>query len=144
MITTLEGTLTAVTENAAHVRVSTGITLEAQVPAFLCSDLASRLGATVTLHTRLTLDTTTQGASFTPRLVGFSSPRDRAFFELLTSVRGFGARKALRAMTMPCGEIAGAIASGDAALLQTLPEIGKKMATTIINELGEKALAFAP
>ena len=53
------------------------------------------------------------GAVFRPRLVGFTSDRDRRFFELLTSVKGIGYRKALRALAMPIATIARAVAEKD-------------------------------
>lgn len=149
MIASIEGTLARVADNTAFLRIPGGIVIEVHLPAHLAADLTAEFANTpartpITLCTRLTLDTTNQGASFSPRLLGFATARDRDFFELLTTVRGLGARKALRAMTLPPAEIAAAIASADAKTLQTLPEIGKKMATTIINELQEQAAAFAP
>jgi Holliday junction DNA helicase RuvA len=46
-------------------------------------------------------------------------------------------------MAIEPGRIAAAIAAGDAVTLQKLPEIGKKLAQTIITELADKALALA-
>lgn len=111
-------------------------------PAFAAA-LAPRVGEVVTLHTIEYFESQTQGASFTPRLLGFASPEDRRFFELLTKVKGLGPRRALRALAEPTAVVAGAIARRDTRALQDLPEIGRKLAETIIAELQEKALAFA-
>lgn len=120
-----------------------GLVYEAHVPPALADALAARIGETVTLHTLVTLESNNQGASITPRLLGFATTDDRAFFELLTKVRGLGPRRALRAMAAPSAHIAAAIVNGDAKFLATLPEIGKRVAETIITELREKAAPFA-
>jgi len=77
-----------------------------------------------------------------PRLIGFSSERDRAFFELFTTVKGIGNRKALRALVRPFAETATAIANRDTKALTEMPEIGKRSAETIIAELHGKVDVF--
>jgi Holliday junction DNA helicase RuvA len=77
-----------------------------------------------------------------PRLIGFATPEDRAFFELFTTVKGIGNRKALRALQLPFGTIAAAIAQRDLDLLKSLPEIGKRTAETIVAELHGKVDQF--
>jgi Holliday junction DNA helicase RuvA len=93
----------------------------------------------VTLHY---LESQGQGSHFVPRLIGFSSREQRAFFELLTTVKGIGNRKALRAMTITHARMAEAIAAGDAKFLATLPEIGKRTAESTIVELKGKLDPF--
>lgn len=115
-----------------------GVAREVLVPAVLAERLAGRVGEVVTLHTIEYLESRDQGASFTPRMVGFETPGERRLFELLTTVKGIGNRKALRAMAMEAGVIARAIASRDAATLVRLPEVGKRLAETIIAELDGK------
>lgn len=144
MLTRIEGTLETVDANRAVVVPAAGaFACEVLLPAYLAESLAPKTGETVTLHTILYLESNNQGAAFTPRLLGFASPRDRQFFELLTTVKGLGNRRALRAMTEPPGWIAAAIVQRDAPLLQRLPEIGKRLAETIIAELKSKAEPFA-
>jgi Holliday junction DNA helicase RuvA len=75
-------------------------------------------------------------------LIGFSSRQQRAFFELLTTVKGIGNRKALRAMQVSHERMAEAIAAGDARFLSTLPEIGKRTAESTIVELKGKLDSF--
>ena len=116
---------------------------DVHVPAFLAEDLAERIGDRVTLHTVQVFEGASQGGNLTPRLLGFASRDDRAFFELFTTVKGVGARKALRAMAVPPGHIAHAIAEQNAAALKALPEVGTRLAATIIAELAGKAERFA-
>lgn len=94
------------------------------------------------LHTIQYLEGVNQGVSFIPRLIGFTSPRDRHFFELLTSVKGLGNKRALRAMAVAPSSIARAIAERDARFLQRLPEIGPKLAELIVHELKNKVDGF--
>lgn len=115
-----------------------GVAREVLVPAFLAASLATRVGDIVTLHTLEYLESRDQGASFVPRIVGFETVGERRLFELLTTVKGIGNRKALRAMAMEAGAIANAIASRDTTTLVRLPEVGKRLAETIIAELGGK------
>lgn len=120
-----------------------GIALETLVPTTLAEDLADRIGESATLHTQLLFEAHGQGASMTPRLLGFGSASDRRFFQLFTSVKGLGPRKALRALAAPVPVIARSISESDAKSLQRLPEIGKKLAETIIHELRDKVGAYA-
>ncbi|MFO0874373.1 MAG: Holliday junction branch migration protein RuvA [Phycisphaerales bacterium] len=142
MISSLSGLLSAFVDGRAHVRVG-DLTYELLVPASDAMRLATVVGERVTFHTLHYLESQGQGASYLPRLIGFASREDRAFFELFTSVKGIGNRKALRAMQLPTATIARAIAERDVDLLKSLPEIGKKTADTIVLDLREKVGAFA-
>ncbi|GAB4550572.1 MAG: Holliday junction branch migration protein RuvA [Phycisphaerales bacterium] len=117
---------------------------EVMAPPAVCEELVGRTGQRLTLHTREVYESTTQGASFVPRLLGFLSVDQRTLFELLTTVKGLGPRKALRAMQAPAPLIARAIAEGDVVFLKTLPEIGKRTAEAIVLDLREKVGAIAP
>ncbi|MDX2114026.1 MAG: Holliday junction branch migration protein RuvA [Planctomycetota bacterium] len=116
---------------------------EILIPAFLVGQLRDREGQLVTLHTIQSLDSPDGGSSFTPRLIGFASPDERRFFELLTTVKGVGTKKALRSLVSPVSDVARAITLRDAAALGKLPGIGKRLAETIIAELHGKVEAFA-
>src|SRR5712671_6350629 len=83
-----------------------------------------------------------QGTSFVPRVLGFATPREREFFELFTTVKGLGNKRALRALAREPVEIAGAIAEKNTRALQELPEIGKRLAETVIAELTGKVEKF--
>jgi Holliday junction DNA helicase RuvA len=141
MISHLSGTLVAIEDGAAHVRAGE-LTYEVLVPAADSMALAARIGQPVSFHTLHYLEGQGQGASFWPRLIGFQAPADRAFFELFTTVKGIGNRKALRAMQVSHGRMAEAIAAGDAKFLATLPEIGKRTAESTIVELKGKLDPF--
>ena len=142
MITRIEGLLDGVEDGCALVKVEGGLTYAVLVPAFAVGRLGGLIGRHVQLHTVYYIESQNQGVTMTPRLAGFLSPGDRAFFELLTTVKGIGRRKALRAMTLDTGMIAEAIAGRDAKLLQSLPEIGKRTAETIVAELSGKVDGF--
>ncbi|MCH2132530.1 MAG: helix-hairpin-helix domain-containing protein [Phycisphaerales bacterium] len=115
---------------------------EILVPTGSVPHLSSQTGSTIIFHTLHYHESHGQGASFVPRLVGFDSERDRAFFELFTTVKNIGYRKALRALQLPFDRVATAIAGKDAALLTSLPEIGRRTAETIIAELSGKVDDF--
>ncbi|MBV8781964.1 MAG: Holliday junction DNA helicase RuvA, partial [Phycisphaerae bacterium] len=68
---------------------------------------------------------------------------DKRFFEKFITVKGIGPRKALKALTVPVGEIASAIESRDSRFLVGLPEIGKRTAELLIAELAGKVAEFA-
>ncbi|MBM4098617.1 MAG: hypothetical protein FJ260_01485 [Planctomycetes bacterium] len=141
MITQLSGTLVAIEDGAAHVRCGE-LTYEVLVPAADGMALAARIGQDVRFHTLHYLEGQGQGSSFWPRLVGFQNPADRAFFELFTTVKGIGNRKALRSLQLPFAQVAEAISMCDHALLQSLPEIGKRTAEAICVELKGKVDPF--
>jgi Holliday junction DNA helicase RuvA len=139
MISRLTGTLLQLDGTRAEIELSGGaICYEVMLPAYIAQRLASRVGQSVQLHTMEYLESQNQGASYTPRLIGFASPRDREFFDLFTTVKGIGNKKALRAMAAEPAAIARAISSRDIKGLTQLPEIGKRMAETIVAELHGK------
>ena len=142
MITQLTGTLVAIEGGAAHVQCG-DLVYEVLVPAADSMSLAARLGQPARFHTLHYLEGQGQGSSFWPRLIGFQSTQDRDFFELFTTVKGIGNRKALRALQLPFAQVAAAIADRDLGLLQSLPEIGKRTAEAICVELKGKVDAFA-
>lgn len=141
MITELSGILSAISNGAAHVQCG-HLTYEVLVPAADSMSLAAKIGETVRFHTLHYLEGQGQGSSFWPRLIGFQKPSDRDFFELFTTVKGIGNRKALRALQLPFAQVAEAIAARDHGLLQSLPEIGKRTAETICVELKGKIDPF--
>ena len=144
MIVRLEGILESVEERSAVVAPEGGaMAYQVLVPTVVGEALLARVGQRVVLHTMEHLEPVSQGASFIPRIVGFLSLEQRRFFEIFTSAKGLGTRKALRAMAAPTGLIARAICEGDVRFLQTLPEIGKRLAETVIVDLKTKMEPFA-
>ncbi|HEX8877771.1 MAG TPA: Holliday junction branch migration protein RuvA [Phycisphaerales bacterium] len=139
MISRLTGKLESLEPDAAHIASADGsFAREVLIPAYVAPHLAARVGQSVTLITMEYLEGQGQGTSFIPRLIGFQSARDRDFFDLFTTVKGIGNRKALRAMAIEPAQIARAIAERNAGALVKLPEIGKRLAETIIAELSGK------
>jgi holliday junction DNA helicase RuvA len=128
---------------ASGIAHTSNMTFEVLLPAFLARRLLTRVGETVWLRTTLYLEGEGQGTSFVPRIIGFSSDSELAFFDLFTTVKGIGRKKALRALAEPPSVVAGAIMRADAKGLSNLPEIGKRMAETIIAELKGKVDRFA-
>jgi Holliday junction DNA helicase RuvA len=141
VIASIEGELLSAEEGTALLQVG-AIAYEVLVPAADVAALAGQRGATVRFVTLHYLEGQGQGSSFWPRLIGFRSAEDRDFFELFTTVKGIGVRKALRALQRPFAEVAAAIARRDEKALTALPEIGKKMAETIVVELKDKVARF--
>lgn len=142
MILRITGTLESVEGLEAAIQPSGGLLYQVLVPAFLADRLRGQVGRPVTLHTLEYFEGQGQGSSFIPRLIGFATPQERRFFDLLTSVDGFGNRKALRALAQEPAAIARAIMGADAAWLAQLPEIGKKTAEKVILELKGKVQPF--
>lgn len=142
MIVKLQGHLESLDTDRATVSLPDGLTYEVLLPAYTAARLAGSIGQTVTLHTLYYLESTAQGATIYPRLAGFLSPTDKQFFELFVTCKGIGNRKALRAMTLSTTQIAGAITDRDLALLQSLPEVGKRTAETIAVTLKGKVDRF--
>ncbi len=146
MLTRLAAKLESITEGAittATLAPTPGIAIEVLIPAYLARELEPQIGTEITLHTHLYLESQGQGTSFIPRLIGFGTIADRSFFEVFTTVKGVGSKKALRAMVEPPSTIASAIISKDAKALTKLPEIGKRTAETIIAQLTGKVERFA-
>lgn len=146
MITRLTAQLESISLGAipvATLHTNPDFAIEVLIPQYLARTLEARINDRVTLHTRVDLEAQGQGSSFTPRVIGFGSPVERDFFEVFTSVKGIGTKKALRALVEPPSTIAAWIVSKDAKALTNLPEIGKRSAETMIAELSGKIDKFA-
>lgn len=142
MISRISGILEACQGPVIHVRLpGIGITRELHIPAYLAQALQTAVGQDCEFLTLEYLESVSQGASFIPRMVGFATPEDKRLFELLTDVKGIGTRKALRVMAREPAIIMHWIASQDVESLTLLPEVGKKLATTIVNELAGRVSA---
>ncbi len=143
MLDRIRGEVRSVGDHAATVIVG-DLDYEILVPTGDAARLRLSLGQNVEFILIHYLESQANGAVFRPRLVGFTSETDRAFFELLTSVKGIGYRKALRALAMPIATVARAVAEKDVDTLRALPEIGKKTAETIVLDLSEKVEKILP
>lgn len=142
MITRISGLLVGLNETSATVRVG-GFDYEVLVPDVVRRQLQSRLDQEVILRTMEFLEGNPQQGRLVPRLIGFTSEAEQAFFEHFCSVDGVGVRKALRAMVRPVREIAVSVEEQDAKGLSALPGIGPAMAERIIAKLRRKMTRFA-
>ena len=141
MICRLTGRIAAVREDAVVLDLG-GVGYEVMVPALALADLQRLAGNEITLFTVQYFEGNPAGSNLIPRLVGFLVESDREFFNLFTKVKGISNRRALRAMSVPSHQLAAAIEHGDARLLTSLPEIGKKTAAQIITDLQGKLQRF--
>ena len=78
-----------------------------------------------------------------PVLIGFTSDLDKEFFEKLITVKDIGPMVAARALAMPVGELASAIARQDEKFLRGLPGVGPQKAKNIVAQLQNKVAKFA-
>lgn len=137
MLARLTGLLEHLTDRHALLALPGGEAYEALISSATAQRLAPRRGESVTLHTLELLEQDSP-SRFIPRLIAFATPEEKRFFELFTTVKGVGPKKALRAMAAEPTQIASAISRRDMVFLQTLPEIGKRLAETICAELSGK------
>ncbi len=143
MITKISGVLVGLTEEIAVFSVPP-FEYEVSIPDYTRRHLQSELNKPVSLHTLYTIDgNAAQGGKLTPKLVGFLSTIERDFFELVCSVDGLGAKKALRAMVRPVQDIAVMIEQQDAKGLSALPGIGPATAERMIAKLRRRMPKFA-
>ena len=142
MIAALTGTLIRAADGRAEVAAGPMV-YELLTPAVDAANLAAAVGTELTFHTIFYLGGDPTRGGLEPTLIGFLRPDDKRFFELFTTVKGIGPKKALKALAASVGEIAAAIEGKDTRFLVGLPEIGKRTAEQIVAELAGKAKSFA-
>jgi Holliday junction DNA helicase RuvA len=142
MIVKLSGKLEYVGEDSVHVTLG-DLTHELMIPSADVPFLQSKIGQNVTFFTLEYIEGNASFGSMAPKMLGFLRVEDREFFDLFTTVKGIGTRKALRALAIPTPQIAAAIALKDTRKLSTLPQIGKRAAEQIVAALHGKVERFA-
>jgi Holliday junction DNA helicase RuvA len=142
MISALTGELRRVDDDRVHLQAGP-ILYELLVPAADLTELQASLGETLTFHTIFYLGGDPSRGGLEPTLIGFLRAQDRQFFNIFTTVKGIGPKTALKALTVPVGQIADAIEGKDARFLVQLNGIGKRTAELIIAELAGKVKTFA-
>lgn len=78
-----------------------------------------------------------------PVLIGFNLEAEKEFFQYFITVEAIGPLKAVKALTIPIGEIAHAIETKDVATLKSLSGIGARTAQKIVASLEGKMHKFA-
>ena len=144
MITKIYGTIDSISDRAVIVENS-GIYYEVSMPPVQLEQLqrTHSAGESILLYTQYYIEGGVGIGNLIPRLIGFLEESDREFFEIFTTVKGLGERKALMAISIPISEIGYAIESGDVFTLKKLPGIGGRMADKIVAELKGKVTKFA-
>ncbi len=142
MIAQIEGKLTDIDGNSCLVQVG-HICYEVLLAGYAVNELSGRLGQDVVLCTMEYFEGSPGGGNLVPRLIGFLSRAERAFFMQYTSVKGMGIRKGLKSLAVPISTIANAIEAGDQKMLMVLPGVGRRFSQLIIAELQGKLGDFA-
>ncbi|MGF1549156.1 MAG: Holliday junction branch migration protein RuvA [Sphingomonadaceae bacterium] len=78
------------------------------------------------------------------RLIGFATAEERDWYRHLTAIQGVGGKVALAILSaLSAEELRQAAAAGDQAMVARAQGVGPKLAQRIVNELKDKAGAFA-
>ena len=144
MISQISGKISKLTEETVTLFLN-GLHYELMIPSGLHSQLkeAARNGSDITLYTINFIEAGDRKSYHYPRLVGFTDPVDKEFFQIFTTVPGLGIRKALKSLTLPIKDIATAIETKNPATLSRLPGIGGRLADKVIAELSGKMAKYA-
>lgn len=131
MIARLAGTLVAKSLEAAVVDAN-GVGYEVRLPLSVFPKLPE-VGEPVVLHIH------THVREEAIQLYGFSTPEEKAIFELLISVSGIGPRLAITLLSgLSASDLVAAIAEGGIDRLRAVPGIGRKTAERLVVELKDK------
>jgi Holliday junction DNA helicase RuvA len=131
MIAGIEGKLQSRSADGAVINVG-GVSLQIYMPTSTLSTLGA-IGSEVSLHTYLYL------REDNISLYGFATEEELELFKTLMGISGVGPKVALSIISaMSPGQLAVAIASGNADLLSQIPGVGPKMAGRLALELKGK------
>jgi Holliday junction DNA helicase RuvA len=142
MIAALTGQLRRIDQGRAYLECGP-VLYELLFPAADLQDLQANIGEAITFHTIFYLGGDPSRGGLDPTLIGFLRAQDKRFFEIFTTVKGIGPKRALKSLAVSVDQIAAAIESKDAKFLVELPEIGKRTAELIVAELSGKLREFA-
>lgn len=141
MISRIAGTLRRRNPEDESVEVDVGgLWYQIHLPTFVWRAVAS-----VPLDERLELETFYYVAERQPipKLVGFLRPLEKEFFRKFIEVPDLGPTKALKALIFSVSTIAWWIENEDKAALRKLPQIGPRLAETIVAHLRGKVVQEA-
>jgi len=144
MISQITGKISHLADDSVTIELN-GLYYELMIPSGIHDTLkqAQSSDAPITLFTINYIEAGDRSSYHYPRLVGFSNPVDKEFFQLFTTVSGLGIKKALKSLTLPIREIATAIETKDSSTLCRLPGFGNRLAEKAIAELNGKMARFA-
>jgi holliday junction DNA helicase RuvA len=142
MIAALTGQLRRIDQGRAYLECGP-VLYELMFPAADLQDLQANIGEAITFHTIFYLGGDPSRGGLDPTLIGFLRAQDKRFFEIFTTVKGIGPKRALKSLAVSVDQIAAAIESKDAKFLVELPEIGRRTAELIVAELSGKLREFA-
>ncbi|MFC1477062.1 Holliday junction branch migration protein RuvA [candidate division KSB1 bacterium] len=143
MITKISGVVDSINKSAVIVE-NAGVYYSVLMPPVMLDELSRTHGKgdSVLLYTYYYIEGGVGVGNLFPRLIGFFSEDDRSFFEIFTTVKGLGEKKALQSLTVPVSNVANAVEQGDLISLKHLPGIGGRMAEKIVAELRGKLSRF--
>lgn len=131
MISAVKGKIFSTAPGVTHVETNGGIIYEIRTPVSEFSAIKSREEVTLYTVLRIKEDQAV--------LYGFLSEKERAYFEIFTSVSGVGGKTALSLISaFSLNELVEAINNADSGKISSIPGIGKKTAQRIILELTGK------
>lgn len=135
MIARLDGILIEKTPAAAIIDCNgVGYRVSISVTTF---DVLPENGSRIVLHTSLLV------RDDALELVGFATQSERDAFHLLVATPGIGTRTALAILSaLSVAELQRAVLSGNTAILQRIPGVGRKTAERLIIELREKVASI--
>ncbi len=134
MIGKLKGLVDGFGEDFVHIDVN-GVVYEAFCSSKTLAALP-RVGEATVVHVEMIV------REDLIRLYGFATEVEKAWFTLLTTVQGVGARVALSILsTLAISELASAVALQDRAMIGRASGVGPKLAVRIVTELKGKVPA---
>ncbi len=137
MIAQLSGTVAHISDDRIILDVN-GVGYAVQVSRMVLNN-GLRTGAALTLP----IETQVREDAIT--LFGFASHEEQAWFRLLQTVQGVGAKVALSILgILPPHNLQLAIAAQDKAAVQRADGVGPKLAIRIVTELKDKVTGFMP
>jgi Holliday junction DNA helicase RuvA len=142
LISYLEGRLLQKLDDRIVV-LAGGVGYEVMLPAATRPAVRARRAGVDGDQVRLHISYHQTERSPKPLLVGFESPLEKEFFELLITVEDIGPTAACRALSVDVARVARAIENKDAKLLCTLDGIGPRKAEKIIATLNGRVGKFA-
>ena len=132
LIYSVEGTLSQTGPGFAVVDVG-GVGIRAEVTPSTAARIGGQVGSSQKLHTSFVV----REDSLT--LYGFDNPDDRDTFEILMTVSGIGPRLGIAALdVLGADGLRSAVAMEDLKALCTIPGVGKKTASRMVLEIGDK------